>query len=118
MASDDVESVVSLSVGKAAEQGLSSGASAGALERGEDHPDVVDAAAYDFPPEQVAVLFRHVHQRQQLFGADVEGGGRLVGETGVVGDVPKYIAETHRPGRVTLACDGDRDLVVCGVADT
>ena len=61
MASDDVESVVSLSVGEAAEQGLSSGASAGALERGEHHPDVVDAAAHDFPPEQVAVLFRHVH---------------------------------------------------------
>ena len=61
MASDDVESVVSLSVGKAAEQGLSSGASAGALGCGEHHPDVVDAAAYDFPPEQVAVLFRHVH---------------------------------------------------------
>ena len=102
MCGDDVEIVFDLCVGKAAKQRLCSEATGGAAQYREGHAGVVDAAAEDLAGEQVAILFRDVHQGERLFVSDVVVGCGVVLESREVHHVAEDISETKCAGGVRL----------------
>ena len=100
MCGDDVEIVFDLCVGKAAKQRLCSEATGGAAQYCEGHAGVVDAAAEDLAGEQVAILFRNVHEGERLLVSDVVVGCGVVLKTREVHHVAEDVPEPKRAGGV------------------